>query len=621
MLLEWLDRLSSGLREAARNSRFLSALSSDFERRAPACTHSFPGNRHRKGTLSTRPVRRHGRFHFRRSVLRMQEESILRRWIRSAFQWILEGSLGSLGVFLLIFGAVSLSVCWLTEPPVPTSGRLLIPLILIIASVSLLHSAESWSSGIRNGFLLRRFLIGFCGIPETVFGSRDAGEDRRMAPVLPGILFGLLSAAVHPVWLVLLLLLPPVLALLFAVPELSLFAVMLLLPFFNLSAHPSALLACAVAVCGAVWLGKLTSGKRQPRFGMTDLLVFLFAGLLAAGGMVGNGSSYAGLLQAFLLLSAWIPIRALPSSPVWQKRCLGALQFSALVCAAVGVWQYVSGKSELRWVDLSRFGDIGGRVCALFDNPNVLAVFLLLTVPLSLGALAAPGKRSSRTGAALCLAVGSLCLVFTWSRGAWLGWIAALLIFLLCFSRQSLSLLFLLPVPLAAALPYLPHSVVNRFGSIGSITESSVRYRYDTWRGVLRMIRANPWGIGCGESEFHMVFPRFAVSGTERVMHAHQLFLQVFAELGLPGLVVFVLILWRLLRHTAVFCRRELQAEKRAWLFGLAGALTGALVMGLFDHIWYHNGLFWLFWAICAFLLNSAETGEELWNDVEKTKT
>lgn len=614
MLLEWLDGLSAKLRSAARRSRLLSALSGDSDGGAPARARAASDACGRIG-CGIRTMRRW--LPFRRSVLQMQEESIFRCWIRSAFQWTMAGSLGSLGVFLLLLGGTSLCICWLTEPQAPTWMHQLALLVPVAASVPLLHSAESISSGIRNGFLLRRFFLVFCAVPQAVFGSRDMGEDRRIVPVLLGILFGLLSAAVQPVWIALLILLPPAFALLFAVPELSLLAVMLMLPFFNLFPHPSVSLACAAAVCDATWLGKLISGKRQLRFTVADLPVFLFAALLVLGGAVGYGSYITGLLRAFLLLSAWIPIRALPSSALWRKRCLGALRLSALICAAVGVWQYATGRGELRWVDASRFGDIGGRVCALFDNPNVLAVFLLLTAPLSLGVLAAPGGRSRRAWAAFCFAVESLCTVFTWSRGAWLGWIAALLIFLLCFSRRSLALLLLLPAPTATLLPYLPHSVVNRFGSIGSITESSIRYRYSTWRGVLRMIRAKPWGIGCGEDAFRAVFPKFAVSGTERVMHAHQLFLQVLAELGIPGFAVLAVILLCLLRRAAVFCRRETQPEKRAWLLGLAGALTGALVMGLFDDIWYHNGLFWLFWAICAFLLNGAGDGEERWNDTE----
>lgn len=626
MILEWLDGIAARLCGAARESRLLTALSRNFDRRESLGEGAF---RFLDDRMDAGGEQARWQFRFRRRVLCWQEESVVLRWARRCFDWMLRGSIGSYGVFLLIFGTVSLCVYWLTGNVSPSSTRMLIPLILVICSVPLLHSVRSCSWGIRRGWLLRRFLIGFCSIPESSFGREDVGEERRLAPVLPGILFGLLTAFLHPAWVAALFLLPPAAALLAAVPELTLFAVMLAFPFLNLASHPSAMLAGMLLVCDLMWAGKLISGKRQAGFGVTDLLVLLFGVLFAASGLIGSsGRAADGLMPAFLLVSAWIPMRALSGSALWQKRCVGALLFSSFLCAVLGIWQYLSGRAELRWLDVSRFGDTGGRVSILFGNPNLLAVFLLLTVPLALGAMLAPGGRAGESGmdggvrsertsggvrrscAGAVFLTGSLCMVLTWSRGAWLGWIVSVFLMLLFHSRRSLSWLFLLPVPLAGLLPFLPHSVLNRFGSIGSVTETSARYRWYTWRGVLRMLRSHPWGIGAGETAFHTVYPVYAVSGTESVMHAHQIFLQTAVELGLPGLLVLLLILWRLLRHTAVFCRREPDRAGRSRLLGAAGAVVGALVMGMFDDIWYHSGLFWLFWAVCALLLNLAEKGE-----------
>ena len=118
------------------------------------------------------------------------------------------------------------------------------------------------------------------------------------------------------------------------------------------------------------------------------------------------------------------------------------------------------------------------------------------------------------------------------------------------------------------------------------------------------MIKAYPWGIGCGETAFRRVFPVYAVSGTEGVMHPHQIFLEVLTELGIVGILLFVVILWRLLKCFFCFCRVTPQGEARAEGVSLFCALTGGMVMGMFDSLWYHSGLLWLFWILCGMCEN-----------------
>ena len=177
----------------------------------------------------------------------------------------------------------------------------------------------------------------------------------------------------------------------------------------------------------------------------------------------------------------------------------------------------------------------------------------------------------------------------------------------LCLSlcnRRTLSTLVALFVCGFGLVFYLPENVLNRFGSIASTTDSSAHYRINTWRGVCRLLSEHPFGIGSGESAFRAIFPHYAVSGTETVMHAHQLFLEIAVEIGVVGLILFLLVLWHLFAHVVRFCRSLAEGEKRTEGVCLAATLAGTLVMGLFDSLWYHGGLYWLFWSIAAMLAN-----------------
>jgi O-antigen ligase len=92
-------------------------------------------------------------------------------------------------------------------------------------------------------------------------------------------------------------------------------------------------------------------------------------------------------------------------------------------------------------------------------------------------------------------------------------------------------------------------------------------------------------------------------------MHAHQVFLEVLTELGVVGLLLFVGVLFLVLRETVCFCRNEREGARRAVGVSLIATLTGGLVMGAFDSLWYHHGLYWLFWSVVALLVNVMQEG------------
>lgn len=114
------------------------------------------------------------------------------------------------------------------------------------------------------------------------------------------------------------------------------------------------------------------------------------------------------------------------------------------------------------------------------------------------------------------------------------------------------------------------------------------------------MLVSHPVGIGVGERAWRVIYPRFAVSGTKTVMHAHNVFLQVATELGIVGLTVFLLLL-------GVVLRRGMQGRNTVTLLAMAGALT----MGLFDHLWYYPGLLVPFWSMLAFCAPREQKAKE----------
>ena len=525
--------------------------------------------------------------------MRAKEESMVFAVGRRLCRFLLRGSLSSYGSYLLL----SASFCVLERQ---RRGRLdanditfFICIVPLAASVLWLHSKQSLAYAIQKSRLLQWLLHRVCMLPKAdVIAESEVGIERRWLSLFAAILTGLLASIISPFYLLLTCGCVLFLLTLCIAPEPVLIAVFAALPFFGLLPHGSVCLAMVLLLASAVVYQRIVCGHCGLRFGALEVLVAFFSLLLACGGRV-------GVLQAALLLS-FVPLEYVFSKSVWRERAIAGISLGASLCSAYGVFQYCFSKAELKWVDVSRFSDIGGRVTSVFSNPNVLAVYLLLTLPVTASAMTKPtDKARQRLFFALATALEGICLVLTWSRGAWLGALAATALLMILTSAESMRALLLTALPMVCWLPLVPHSLSNRFVSIMDMRESSIRYRLFTWKGVFAMLRAHPFGIGVGERAFTSVYPRYALSGIESVPHTHNLLLQITAELGVAGLLCFLAILGCAFL-LAVAYMGKLGGAPSSAVIGSTCAVFGCLVMGLFDHVWYHNGLFWLFWAVLA---------------------
>ncbi len=596
MILEWVDGLSGRICSCAAKSA--------VARNAMRLT-----GQEKIGFFEGRPSKSSPRRRFRRTVMKKWEESLLSRSLGGLFRGILESGADTVGLFLLALGSMMLAATVLGEGGLSVQS-LFLPISFLFLSVPLLGVGRSCASLLWDGLFLRAFFFFYCGFPQPHLFAEE-GKRHILLPIFCGLLLGG-TRFFAPPWIVPVLLLGPLLtALFFALPELYWTLALSSLPFLHILEHPSLWLLMICLLGGVFLLGKLFTGRREILLGRTDLLILFFVGLyLISGLLTGGEGAREGLLRSLLIFLAWLSGRSLMISKHWRHRANLGLFLSAGVCAAVGVWEYATGRAPNGWVDFTRFADLGGRACSFFENPNVLASFLLLTVPLAL-LLFQRGRPMRNLVYAVVLAVSLECLIVTWSRGAWLGILAAMLLFVLLFSKRSLSILLLLPLPAALCVSYLPRRILTRLLSIGSLAESSARYRIYTWRGVTRMIIRNPFGVGVGEAAFRKGYLRHALSGTETVMHTHQIFLQIWSELGIVGAILFLWILLRLLWRTVAFCRREREPIRRREGIVLVGMILGALVMGLFDYVWYQPSVLFLFWWTVAQAINLMQESEQ----------
>jgi O-antigen ligase len=314
------------------------------------------------------------------------------------------------------------------------------------------------------------------------------------------------------------------------------------------------------------------------------------------------------MLVFVCFMSVYFVIKNIISSPYLAKRCLYALVISSALVSAYGIYQNYFSVLSTDWQDVAVFAEIRGRVVSLFDNPNVLGEFLILIFPITLGLMTNAKKLNERFLLFSSAVMSCCCLVFTWSRGAWIGCVIATLLFL-CVSSKYFFTAGLLSLPWAAVFLFSKSDSVV-LTRLTSFSDSSVSYRVSIWRGVLHMLEdVGLYGIGIGEGAFTKIYPVYSLAGIEAAPHAHNLYLQIAVELGFFALTIFLVFIFLFAQFSLSFCKTAMNRSNKLLCLGIFSGVLALLVQGMTDYAWYNYRVYLMMWLVCGLASASVRTG------------
>ena len=182
-------------------------------------------------------------------------------------------------------------------------------------------------------------------------------------------------------------------------------------------------------------------------------------------------------------------------------------------------------------------------------NENVVSGALVVLLPFGVARGVLSWRAGSRWGPKVLLAVIAAIplgiLAMSTSRGGYLATAAALLILLgLLWPQLSRWVIPGVIIVALVAGTYIGWGVIADALMTGQAT-SGLAGRVEIWSRALMIIADFPFtgaGLGCFEPIVATLYPLFlAPQGT--VAHAHNLYLQVAVDLGLPGLVAYLALL------------------------------------------------------------------------------
>jgi O-antigen ligase len=193
----------------------------------------------------------------------------------------------------------------------------------------------------------------------------------------------------------------------------------------------------------------------------------------------------------------------------------------------------------------------GNRLTATFGNPNHIAGYLEMALPVIIGLLLT-GVAAGKRVLVLCLIfITLMALVLTLSRGAWFGALVGLFCMAMCLVRDrhfvhKRVILGLVAGLVAVGLIVLSSTtVVERISTVTQEgVEPNLGARVVVWGRTVDIIRDYPV-LGTGPGTFSTIFTQYQPPGFSTVFTmAHNDYLQFISETGLPliGVMAWMLI-------------------------------------------------------------------------------
>lgn len=254
------------------------------------------------------------------------------------------------------------------------------------------------------------------------------------------------------------------------------------------------------------------------------------------------------------------------------------------------------------------FSGLEPRAEALFAGANTLGEVMFLSIIWALTFSIHINGRS-KWFLALGILIMSLALIFSFSRGAWLGAIGALLAYGFWQRRARLwiAILLLAIGILLVSLPVLR----SRLDTIFNISHPLNRERIYIWKATLNMVKDHPW-LGVGMGNYPFAYKDYMIKGAEieAPAFAHNIFLQIWAEGGLGAFLIFAGIVYLVLRKGVGWIRSS-HSSSRALAVASFSSLIGILIHNQVDCPIYSLHVGPVFWLLAGMIFYGEKSTQE----------
>lgn len=287
------------------------------------------------------------------------------------------------------------------------------------------------------------------------------------------------------------------------------------------------------------------------------------------------------------------------------------------------------------------------KIFGFFGNPNFLAGYLNICLPLAIASIFMPDRLYSVFGM-LASPVILFGLIVTLTRSAWIAFSISALFFLglmvwggtlsfkkvfkmkVLFLIVALFLWFAIRGGQTVKMYHDVSNIGNRIKSIGNTTQYNARQRFMMWKMCALMVRDNPiLGVGIGNfkhsffriqadwykshlKEMDIPFIGKVMQGDELYdwykdvavspIRAHNEYLQTAAELGFTGITVFIWLMIILFTRGLMLFSKIKSKSARIIYAGAMSSIVAVLMVSFFSFPFHRPAVVLLFWFLAGLI-------------------
>lgn len=312
------------------------------------------------------------------------------------------------------------------------------------------------------------------------------------------------------------------------------------------------------------------------------------------------GGSVSFLLDIYFksLVIFWLLANTL-TSVKRIRQIFWVLALAALPLAVTGIRNYLSGL----FVEGAVVKRIVGYGAPLTENPNDLALMLILILPLSVALLLIHRRPIARAALLALIGLQAFTALLTFSRAAFLTLAILFALYLWKFRRRPERKWFMaILVPVLVCIPLLIPSYIDRLATITDIDSDPTGSAQERWNDMVagvKLVLQNPIvGSGVGMNMLALNEARGALWKS-----IHNVYLEYAMDLGIPGLTLFLALLIGCIKAAAFVQRRSGPTPALRDLFYLAEGIQLSLLAFAVAAFFYPVGFQFYFYYLAGLAL------------------
>ncbi len=234
-----------------------------------------------------------------------------------------------------------------------------------------------------------------------------------------------------------------------------------------------------------------------------------------------------------------------------------------------------------------------------FLGPNEWGSFHAIYTLFIVGLFIMDNHLKRRIAYATLILGGTYALMYSYSRGAYIGLVVGIIFITVVKKRILLIPLVIFALTWKMILPVavverIENTIVEAEDAGGDITVGDTHIytagRGDIWEEAVEAFSQNPI-TGTGFRTFR------AMTGKD----THNQYLKTVAEEGIIGLFIYFWLYWMALKSGWKVYKRGDEQLVRAFGFGFVCAVVGSMVVNFFGDRWSYlqlAGIYWILWAL-----------------------